>query len=121
MATVTGADILWVKEADIFTTRARFEQGNGWTQDCQWELLGRTRLFEPHPQREDACRFFNWDILGYLIAHSEVGQLYLHAQVNPQNLPSPLMKFVFHTKRYVSTYAGVGCLIQLPPLFYSIQ
>jgi hypothetical protein len=115
MATVTGADILWVNETDIFTSRARFGQGNGWTPDCQWALLAMTRLFEPHPKRGDACRFFNWDVLCYLLACSEVRSLYWHAQVDLADLRHPLSELVLHTKAYV----GVMCDEQRSGHFFS--
>jgi len=104
MATVTGADILWVKEADIFTTRVRFEQGVGWMPDCPWELLARTRLFEPHPKRDDACRFFNWDVLGYLIAQSETARLFAHARIDMTDGITPLAQITLHLKCYAEVW-----------------
>jgi len=101
MATVVGADILWVGQTDIFTTHTRFEQGAGWTQDCLWELLLKTRLCELHSERKDACRFLNWDILSYLIAHTEAASLFAHTQVELTDTMTPLMKLVLHVKRYL--------------------
>lgn len=101
MATVAGADILWYKDESIFTSRARFEQGNGWTPECLWEILVKTRLFEPHPKYTDVCRYFNWDILGYLIAKSEAARLFTHPEVCLSSTPTQLTAFVLHTKRHV--------------------
>jgi hypothetical protein len=101
MATVAGADVLWYQDGGIFTTRARFEQGNGWAPECRWELLAKTRLFEPHPQHDDVCRFFNRDILGCLIAKSETGQLFAHAEITSTNTVTPLMEVVLCVKRHM--------------------
>jgi hypothetical protein len=101
MATVAGADILWYRDEGIFTPRARFEQGAGWTPDCCWELLSKTRMFALHPQRAEACRFFNWDILGYLIANSEAARLFAHTQVELTNSMTPIMRLVIHVQNYI--------------------
>jgi len=105
LAGVAGADMLWYQDEGIFTPRIRFEHGNGWTPECRWELLTKTRLFEPHPKYEDVCRFFNGDIMGYLIAKSETAaQLFAHAQIAPSNFITTLTEAVFQFKLYAEAW-----------------